>query len=183
MQDIFVLLLFYLFLSQITPATLAFSIWGVIYTWQFIWVIYAWTFVCRPKTSQTVFTGVYYSYVLICIFSIAWIFVFGNIYFAEGAVILILLNLVFYPTIASLAFFLSKADGAKVYDIWLTCILVLNGLLFYVTWTTIASLINLAFAIQYVADSDGTTAAYVALSLLLITVITYFTSGKIISIK
>ena len=92
---------------------------------------------------------------------------------------MILVNLVFYSTIASQAYFLSNVDRAKTNecdrDIWLTRILVLNGLLFYVTWTTIASLINLAIAIQYVADTDGTTAAYIALSLLLPTILIYFT--------
>ena len=80
----------------------------------------------------------------------------------------------FYPTIASLAFFLSRVDGAKVYDIWLTRILVLNGLLFYATWTTIASLLNLILALQHDGDTDSSTAPYIVLSLLLPTVITYF---------
>ena len=159
---------------QITPAGWAFSIWGVIYTWQFLWVIYAWTFVCRPRTPPTIFTAVYYGYVLICILNSSWIFVWGNAEVSGAAAILILFNLVFYPTIASLAFFLSRADGAKVYDIWLTRILVLNGLLFYATWTTIASLINLAAAVQYDGDVSGSTAAYIALSLLSATVLTYF---------
>ena len=33
--------------TQITPAGWAFSIWGVIYTWQALWLLYAWTFVFR----------------------------------------------------------------------------------------------------------------------------------------
>ena len=98
----------------------------------------------------------------------------GNAEVSAAAAVLILFNLVFYPTIASLAFFLSKADGAKVYDIWLTRILVLNGLLFYVTWTTIASLLNVAITVEYDGDASGSTAAYIALSLLSATVLTYF---------
>ena len=146
----------------------------MIYTWQFIWVIYAWSFVCRPNTPRTIFTGVYFGYVIICILNITWIFVWGNEEVSAAAAILIAFNLVFYPTIASLAFFLSRADEAKVYDLWLTRVLVLNGLLFYTTWTTIASLINLAAAMEYDGDVSGSTSAYVALSLLAATVITYF---------
>ena len=160
--------------QQITEAGWAFSIWGVIYTWQFLWVIYAWTFVCRPNTPRTIFTGVYFGYVLICILNIAWIFVWGNAEVSWAAAILIIINLVFYPTIASLAFFLSRADGAKVYDIWLTRVLVLNGLLVYATWTTIASLINLAASVEYDRGVSGSTASYISLSLLSATVITYF---------
>lgn len=99
----------------------------------------------------------------------------GNEKVAISAAILILFNLVFYPTIAMLAFFLARAaSDAKLYDLWLTRILALNGLLFYATWTTIASLINLAAAVQYDADYSGSNAAYISLSLLTATVITYF---------
>ena len=160
---------------QITPAGWAFSIWGVIYTWQALWVIYAWSFVCRPNTPRTIFLGVYFSYILICILNSAWIFVWGNEELTASAVILILFNLVLYPTVASLAFFLSHCTNtAKVYDLWLTCILVLNGLLFYGSWTTIASLINLTAPVQYGADTSASTAAYISLSLLAATVVTYF---------
>ena len=104
----------------------------------------------------------------------AWIFVWGNEEAAGSAVILILFNVVFYPTIALVAFFLYRAYEAKVYDLWLTRFLALNGLLFYATWTTLGSLLNLTIAVQYDADYDGSNAAYIALSLLTATVITYF---------
>ena len=164
-----------------TPAGWAFSIWGVIYTWQALWVIYAWSFICRPNTPRTIYVGVYFGYVLICILNCTWIFVWGNEGITASAVILFLFNIVFYPIITSLAFFLSRsADAAKRYDVWLTRILVLNGLLFYATWTTIASLINLAAAVQHDANTNGSTAAYISLSLLTATVITYFLLENII---
>lgn len=99
----------------------------------------------------------------------------GNEKVAASAALLILFNVVIYPTIAALAIFLDKAAGrAKLYDLWLTRFLALNGLLFYATWTTIASLINLTAAVQYDGDYNGSNAAYIALSLLTATVITYF---------
>lgn len=163
------------FYIQVTPAGWAFSIWGVIYTWQGLWIIYAWSFVCRPSVPRTIFTGVYFGYVLVCIANITWIFVWGNELVTVAAAVLIMFNIVFYPTIAMLAFFLARATSdAKLYDVWLTRILVLNGLLFYATWTTIASLINLTAAVQYDADYNGSNAAYISLSLLTATVITYF---------
>ena len=146
----------------------------MIYSWQIIWVIYGWTFVFRPKTPRTIFAGVYYGYILICIINVTWIFVWNNGPIEATAAILVLYNIVFYPIIASLAFFLSRADGAKVYDIWLTRILVLNGLLFHASWTTIASILNITLGLLYKGDVDGTDAAYIALSLLLSVVLTYF---------
>ncbi len=31
--------------TTLRPATYAFAIWGVIYTWGCLWIIYAWSFV------------------------------------------------------------------------------------------------------------------------------------------
>ena len=165
---------------QIVPASWAFAIWIVIFLWQFAWVIYGWTFVCRPKTPRTIFAGVYYGYIPICILNVSWIFLWENEYAAASAAVLILSNLVFYPTIASLVFFLSRADGAKVYDIWLTRILVLNGLLFYATWTTIASLITLTSAVYFEGNVGGYTAPYISLSILSAIVVAYFVLENIL---
>ena len=139
-------------------------------------MLYAWTFVCRPKTPRTIFVGVYFAFPLVCILNVSWIFLWGYLYITAASVILILFQFVFYPTIAMLAVYLYKVQSeAKVYDLWITRLLVLNGLLFYTTWTTIASMINLAIALQYKADVTPSTAACaVSLPLLTAAVITYF---------
>ena len=60
-------------------------------------------------------------------------------------------------------------------DVILTWIFPINGLFFYATWTTIASLVNLAAALQYSPSNvSGTTSGTISLSLLLITLVVYF---------
>ena len=60
-------------------------------------------------------------------------------------------------------------------DVILTWIFPINGLFFYATWTTIASLVNLAAALQYSPSNvSGTTSGTISLSLLLVTLVVYF---------
>ena len=40
--------------TQITPNQWTFAIWGVIYLWQAIWMVYALSFLFRPTTPCTV---------------------------------------------------------------------------------------------------------------------------------
>ncbi|XP_028659620.2 uncharacterized protein LOC114653448 [Erpetoichthys calabaricus] len=59
-------------------------------------------------------------------------------------------------------------------DLWLLRILVHNGVATYITWTTIATLINFAVVLTYVGGVSRSTAATVCLSVLLIEVIAWF---------
>ena len=61
-------------------------------------------------------------------------------------------------------------------DAVLTWILPINGLFLYATWTTIASLINLAAAIQYSSrvNVSATDCGTISLSLLLVALVVYF---------
>ena len=40
--------------NQISPAGWTFAIWGVIFPWQIILMLYAWSFVFRPSTPHTI---------------------------------------------------------------------------------------------------------------------------------
>ena len=159
-----------------TPAGFTFSIWGVIYTWQALWVVYAWTFLFRPKMSRTIFTGVYIGYAAVNATNIAWIYVWGNLYLTAACVLLFLFNVFFYPTLGMLVgYFYKVRSEAHKADSVLTWILPINGLFLYATWTTIASLINLAAALEYTGTNvSGANSGTVSLSLLLVTVIVYF---------
>ena len=161
---------------QVTPASFTFIIWTFIYIWQALWILYAWTFFCRPKMPRTIFTGVYIGYALVNSCDIIWLYVWGNVYLVAACVILFLFQVFFYPTLGMLVgyFYKIRSKPHKA-DVVLTWILPINGLFFYATWTTIASLVNLAAALQYSgSDVDGTTSGTVSLSLLLVTLVVYF---------
>ena len=166
----------YLYILQVTPAGFTFAIWGVIYTWQALWIIYAWTFVFRPKMPRTIFTGVYVGYTLVSATNITWIYVWGNLHITAACVLLFLFNIFFYPTLGMLVgYFYKIREKPHCADTVLTWIFPINGLFLYATWTTIASLINFAAALQYSgSDVSATNSATVSLSLLLVTVLVYF---------
>ena len=147
----------------------------MIYTWQALWIVYAWTFTCRPNAQRTIFTGVYLGYGLVNICNIIWIYVWGNAHIVPACVILILYNAFFYPTIGMLfGYFYTVKDSTTKYDKVLTYVLPINGLCFYVTWTTIASLINLTTAATSTTDISEANMATIALTILLVVVLLYF---------
>ena len=145
----------------------------MIYLWQALWIIYAWTFTCRPKTAATIFPGVFIGYSIINALNITWIYVWGNAYVVPACVILIVFNLIFYPTIILLFRYANLVD-AKLADKILTRALPMNGLCLYCTWTTIASLINLTAAVQTTTSISKEDMATISLTLLLVTLLTYF---------
>ena len=146
----------------------------MIYLWQALWVAYAWTFSCRPNAQRTISTGVYIGYALVNSCNITWIYVWGNAYVVPACVILFLFNIFFYPTIGLLfGYFKMVKDNATNFDRVLTYALPMNGLCFYATWTTIASLINLTAAVQTTTDISSTNMATISLTILLAVVLLY----------
>ena len=66
--------------TQITPAGWTFSVWGVIYTAQVLWIVYGWSFVFRPATPRAIsfVTYIFYGFANLC--SIVWTYSWGNLY-------------------------------------------------------------------------------------------------------
>ena len=52
--------------------------------------------------------------------------------------------------------------------------LVLNGVAFYATWTSIAQCLNIAIFLTYVANMDAYTASIIALTILTIVILSYW---------
>ena len=63
---------------------------------------------------------------------------------------------------------------ASKVDVKLTQILVLNGLFFYATWTTIASLLNFSIVLQHTSNVNPATVGTIILSLLTVLLLIYF---------
>ena len=125
---------------------------------------------------RTVFTGVYIGFAFVNACDIIWLYVWGNFFLTGACVVLFLFNVFFYPTLAMLVgYFYKVRSEAHKADTVLTWILPVNGLFLYATWTTIASLVNLAAALEYTSTNvSATNSGTVSLSLLLVTVIVYF---------
>ena len=168
------------FYLQVTPAGWTFAIWGIIYAWQCLWIIYSWSFVFRPSTPRTVSWITLLLYSCANVGNIIWIYVWGNNY-----------PQIAFPFIALMWAFLLAAVGVETVhlykvtplmnsgmknkvDLWITRLVVVNGICIYVTWLSVATLINFGIVLQYYANVDGGTTGTVILWLLSVEVLAYF---------
>lgn len=165
--------------TALTPAGWTFTIWAFIYIWQLVHIIYSHTLLCRrtPEGEYMYMSpahlhpAFYIVFLVNCLLNLAWIFLFDRQYMEVAFVFLLAIACTLYASGAIVCWSLSKAGAAlerlhRVKDIWLTRILVLNGLAFYGTWCTIATLLNLSIVVQYRAYVDGTTVAWLCLGIL-----------------
>ena len=168
------------FYTEITPAGWAFSIWGFIFTWQCIWFLYAWSFVFRPRVPRTVSLATYWAFTLNCVFTITWIYLWGNLLVTAAVPFIILVH---WALILSLSFTAwqtyKKTDSLfennwRKADLWATRILVHNGLAFYIAWLSVAWLLNVTIAAQYSGGMSSVDAATLGLSLLLVEIVIWF---------
>ena len=168
------------FYTQITPAGWTFSVWGVIYVSQAIWIIYAWSFVFRPSTPRPISIVTYIFYTVVNLCNIAWIYLWGNLYPQVCLGVVIVFVIALYATLVAQSIHLYKQTPAlmskKKYkvDLYLTRIIVLNCIGIYASWVTVATQLNFVIVLQYYWNVDATTAATVGLSILLVEIIVYF---------
>ncbi|XP_064406388.1 uncharacterized protein LOC135351336 [Halichondria panicea] len=165
---------------EITPAGWAFSIWGVIYTWQALWIVYGWSFVFRPSFPRSIVFLTYNFYTISSIFNIIWTYLWGNDYAQVGYPIIALFSIALYSTISVQAIWLYKMTPTlmttKYYkiDLYITRFLVLNGILVYTTWLTAATELNFAILLQDYIGYSSQTASTAALSVLTVVIVLYF---------
>ena len=169
-----------IFYTQVTPAGWTFSLWGIIYTFQVIWIIYGWSFVFRPSSPSAIsaYTYIFYSCANIC--NIIWIYVWGNEYPQAAFPVIVIFGIFLYIAIGVEAKYLfdmiPALESASKYkiDIYIARYLVLNSIAIYATWVTVATLLNFAIVLQYYADLSAANAGTVALSILTVELVVYF---------
>ena len=166
--------------TEVTPAGWAFSIWGVIYTWQALWLIYAWSFVFRPNVPRTISIATYWLFSLSCVFNITWIYLWGNEFVIAALPFIILIHWALILSLSFTAWQTYKktdslfANNWRKADLWATRILVHNGLAFYIAWLSVAWLLNVTIAAQYSGGMSSVDAATLGLSLLLVEIVIWF---------
>lgn len=156
--------------TDITPAGWTFSIWGVIYTWLTLMVIYITTYVFRGYWAQYLLPyGFYFCWLSNLVLNVTWLLLWDREMMLAALVVLTMIAVTNYGAL----FFCCYATD--YYGLWLKnyhrkdlcClrVLVQNGLALYTTWTSIASLINFTLVLQ-LWGVDKSTAATASLCIL-----------------
>ena len=174
-----------LYPTQITPAGWTFSIWGVIYVWQSLWIIYAWSFAFRPMQTHTVPWTTFLSYAFSSVGNITWIYVWGNEYPQVAFPFIVLVAISLYVAVGFAAVHLYRVSSKlrsqqgsfaflRRIEPLVAQVLVVNGIGIYATWLTLATLINFGIVLQYFADLGAATTGTLMLSVLTVEVLAYF---------
>nr|CAH0111439.1 unnamed protein product [Daphnia galeata] len=176
----------------ITPSGFTFSIWAVIYIFLGSAAIYCVSSVYRKSGlnsrvyAQPVILNWLFYVALTANYSLntAWIFLWDRELMVAACIFLLFIA---YTGWISFAVACSrgkramekKRDGltktAVFKEVRLQRILIHNGIALYTTWTTIASLLNINIAFQYVGKCNAETTSVACTSVLLIVLIGWFT--------
>ncbi|XP_060899766.1 uncharacterized protein LOC132978576 [Labrus mixtus] len=164
--------------TNITPAGWTFSIWGVIYTWLTLMVLYLTSYVFRGSWAQSLLPyAFYFCWLCNMVMNIIWLVLWDREAMLAALVVLILITISNYCALFFCCF------ATDYYGLWLQtyhrkdlfCLraLVQNGLALYTTWTSIASLINFSLVL-HLWGVDKSTAATASLCILFGEVVTWF---------
>lgn len=153
-------------------------VWGALWLWSVAWLVYCWSFVCRPKRTRTVHELVYFLFACCLVCVLVWF------YFKRqerpsltlGFSILILLALALSILLIVVPIYSQAASFAETQrvDLWLTRVLVLNGLGFAAAWAEVLVVQDLTRTLKYQGELDDETVALVGLSLLATFLLLYF---------
>jgi len=111
-----------------------------------------------------------------CVFNCTWIMVWQRSHIAASCGILFAIAFSLYALLV-LSYYrfnkLSKSNFPKL-DFYAIQALVHNGIAFYATWCTIASLLNMTIAITYIEGVKNETASTIALVILTVEILGWF---------
>lgn len=187
----------------ISPPGITFSIWGIIYLWQTAWLIYITYHAVKyrqelqSKGLLTFSPAFYLSWIASCVFNGAWIITFAFESLTLSAIVLISCAIALYVNAYANHKYIGLAARAAVtaheeadeasananqfpsYILTKSSIawyrfLLLNGIMFYTTWVSIAQCLNIAIFLAYVANVDVYAASCVALGILTAVILTYW---------
>lgn len=167
--------------TEITPAGSTFTIWAFIYMYQLAWVVYSMTLLCR-NAPDILSSWFYASFSLANIFNLSWLLAWSREYLVIAFVFIVLialaLELTIYFSFKGLDIYIQsfprKDEFPSTSDVWCIRLLIQNGLVFYTTWVSVATCLNLTIVIQYDLGANGSKAATGALCVLLLLIIGWF---------
>ncbi|XP_038067348.1 uncharacterized protein LOC119737231 [Patiria miniata] len=170
---------------EITPAGWTFSIWGIIYTFQVLFILYLLISLCRrndqgpvyrePPVMNSLMLGLYSINLAL---NMSWLFLWDRQLMPVALVVIALLPFtLFLALIINHRLVYKSGNNMKNnhrIDLYAVRIIIQNGMALYATWVTIATLLNFAIVLSYWGGMDQSDASTVSLSVLLVEVLVYF---------
>lgn len=165
----------------ITPVPRTFAIWGIIFTLQLCWSIYgvATVFITSP-TANILSDAFYVSFMINNVFITIWLLTWARNQAVYSLIVIVAGQFAVAVSIGLAMYDLKKfLDRNMIYcqgnsDIWTQRIIVQNGLLFYGTWTMIATLLNFAVVLVYYVKLSQKVSSLITLSILGILTVVWF---------
>ncbi|XP_077982438.1 uncharacterized protein LOC144437385 [Glandiceps talaboti] len=173
------------YILNITPANWTFTIWGIIYSWFSLAVIYFLTTICRKNQTDYVYvrpqvlTPTFYIILALNLgLNTAWLVLWDRELMQYAFIVLVLVCLTLYTCLfivhKNLWKHLSPMMRHQKLDVWCIRILVHNGIAIYATWCTVATLLNTGVVLVYWYDLTQETAGLICLSILSLEVVVWF---------
>ncbi len=167
--------------TEISPAAATFILWAFIYLYQAVWIVYSLSLLWRGDGSILP-VWFYLSYSLANISTICWLFVWARAHYSLAFAILALtgisLQISLYFAFTGLHAYLCEFPNSENLpnrvDVWCVRFLVQNGVIFYTTWISIATCLNLCIVLQNVLEFDGSKSAFGVLAVLLVLICVWF---------
>ena len=169
-----------LFYLQVTPIEQTFMMVTPAVLWQVVGMLYAWSFVFRCKTPCTISWAMLLLYTCSNISKIVWFFLWGNshLQIAFPFIVLVLMFLISAIIMQIMHVYkltptLQTQCKYKI-DLWITRLLVINGMVFHATLVTFVTMLNFGIVLQYFADVSPITTGAEIVWLATVMVLTYF---------
>ncbi|XP_064643916.1 uncharacterized protein LOC135497867 [Lineus longissimus] len=172
--------------TEITPSGWAFSIWGFIYTWQALYLVYGITTIFRKCEDGYLYQAppvvpiyTYGVYVINMMLNLTWIFCWDRQWVIASLVIIALMVFSLHVMLFCCYREFDKAAMAlikygKSYEVWLVRIICHNAWAFYCGWISVATLLNLTIVMAYRGTVSVQDASTVSLSILTVELLLYF---------
>ncbi|XP_064644779.1 uncharacterized protein LOC135498432 isoform X2 [Lineus longissimus] len=147
---------------EIVPASWTLiTLWAIIYIWQVLWIGYALSTICRKSASGPLYlhpaqmsVWFYAFFIANNISNIIWQIVWDRFLLVPSLVFLALVPLTLNGCLVTVSKPLSNHQESLIKEgltreVWMIHLFVENGILVYIAWTEIATLINAAMVMHY----------------------------------